>query len=133
MNLRKVAIGCALALSLTPSAFGLMATRSDVADAAMNRNIGVVRSLLQQKADVNAPQADGSTALHWAAYWNDIESADLLIAAGANARTATREGATPMALASLNGSAAMIEKLLRAGADVNAPVMANGETALMLA
>ncbi len=113
------------------SAAGFAAT-SDVADAAMKKNSQTLRSLLQQKADVNAPQADGATALHWAARWDDLEMAQSLIRAGANVRAANNEGATPMFLATLNGNAQMIELLLTAGVDPNAPVLSHGETALMM-
>src|SRR5262249_10780486 len=112
----------------------LVATKgSDVADAARQRNVAEVRRLLDQHADVNLPQADGTTALHWAAQWNDLDLAGRLIRAGANAKAAAREGATPMLLACINGSAPMIALLLDAGVDVNAPVLAHGETALMMA
>ena len=111
-------------------AFG--AANSPVADAAMTGDRMALRSLLEQKADVNAPQADGATAIQWAAYRSDLEMADLLIAAGANVKTPNREGATPLYLASINGSAAMIEKLLMAGADPNERDR-QGETPLMLA
>ncbi len=83
---------------------------SDIADAVMNQDAAAVRALLAKKADVDAPQADGTTALHWAARWNDLETAQLLIHAGADAKTANHDGATPMFLASQNGSAAMIER-----------------------
>jgi ankyrin repeat protein len=106
---------------------------SDLADAAMARDRDRIRSLLEQKADVNASQADGATALHWAAHWDDVETARLLLAAGANAAPANRDGSMPMFLACENGSAPMIELLLKAGADVNAPVLPHGETALMMA
>jgi len=106
---------------------------SDVADAAMNKNAAAVRALIQQKANVNAPQADGTTALHWAARWDDLDIAAVLIQAGANSQAANRTGATPMFLAAVNGSATMIESLLKAGADPNAPVLSHGETALMMA
>jgi ankyrin repeat protein len=109
------------------------AAASDVADAVMNRDKPALRTLLQKKADVNAPQADGATALHWAVRWDDVEAADLLIHAGAGVKTANREGATPLFLACENGSAAMIEKLLQAGEDANAVVLTHGETALMMA
>jgi ankyrin repeat protein len=108
------------------------ATTSPVADAAMQGNLQTVTSLIQQKADVNAAQADGATAIQWAAYRNDAKMADALIAAGANVKTANRDGATPLFLASVNGSAAMIEKLLNAGADPNEK-QPNGETPLMFA
>jgi ankyrin repeat protein len=103
-----------------------------IADAAMKRDLTAVRSLIQRRADVNAPQADGATALHWAAYYDDVQIADVLIAAGAKVAAANREGATPLALACLNGSARMIETLVKAGADPNESGP-NGETALMLA
>jgi ankyrin len=93
----------------------------------------VVRSLLQRKADVNAPQVDGTTALHWAARADDLETADLLLRAGARVSAANREGATAMQLAALNGSAAMIERLLKAGADPNTSLSSFGDTALMMA
>jgi len=109
------------------------ATTSDVADAAASNNREAVRALISHHADVNAPQSDGTTALHWAARWNDLEIADLLIHSGADAKLPNRDGATPMFLAAQNGSAAMVEKLLAAGVDPNAPVLAHGETALMMA
>src|SRR6266852_4342843 len=110
----------------------LGAASSPVADAVMNREKTALRSLLEQKADVNAPQADGATAIQWAAYKNDLETADLLIAAGANVKTPNRDGATPLYLAAINGSAPMIEKLLQAGADPNER-QPHGETPLMFA
>jgi ankyrin repeat protein len=109
------------------------ACASDIADAVMNQDPSAVHALLAKKADVNAAQADGTTALHWAARWNDLATAGLLIGTGANAGAANHDGATPMFLAAQNGNAAMIELLLKAGVSVNAPVLAHGETALMMA
>jgi uncharacterized protein len=106
---------------------------SEVADAAASGDKAAVRALIQKKADVNAPQVDGTTALHWAAQADDIETADLLIRAGAKVTAANQAGATPLMLASVNGSAAMIERLVKAGADVNAPLTRSGDTALMIA
>lgn len=106
---------------------------SRLADAAMVPDREAVRSLLKQKADVNAPQPDGTTALHWAVRQDDLETADLLIRAGANVKAANRFGATPLSLAATNGNAAMIEKLLKAGEDANAIVSESGDTVLMLA
>src|SRR5205823_4656033 len=80
-----------------------------------------------------AAQGDGTTALHWAVRLDDPETAGLLIRAGANVSAATRAGATPLELAAINGSAAMIEKLIKAGANVNAPLTKYGDTALMMA
>jgi uncharacterized protein len=97
----------------------------------MNGDRVAVQSLVQQKADVNAAQADGATAIQWAVYRDDLEMAGVLLAAGANIKLANREGATPLYLAALHGSAPMIETLLKAGADAN-QLGPEGETPLML-
>src|ERR1700674_4858631 len=75
-----------LILSLTAFA----ATPSPVADAAMKGDTQTVRRRLTQKTDVTAPQPDGAAAIQWAAFSNNLELADLLIAAGANVRAANR-------------------------------------------
>jgi ankyrin repeat protein len=132
MSIRRVICGCSvLAMLLFVQTFAVAS--SDLADAAMNRNKTAVRSLLQKKADVNAPQVDGTTALHWAVRADDLETADLLIRAGANVAAANRSGVTPLRLAATNGTAAMVEKLITAGADPNASLSQFGDTALMLA
>ena len=75
--MKKVISCCALTLALATSAWA--AGKSDVADAAMKGDKAAVRALIAQKADVNAPQADGATAIQWAAYKSDVEMADMLI------------------------------------------------------
>jgi ankyrin len=109
------------------------AAGSEVADAAAKGDRNTVRALLQRKADVNARQVDGTTALHWAVRTDDLEMADLLIGAGANVSAANREGVTPLELAAINGSAPMIQKLVKGGADPNAPLDQFADTALMMA
>jgi uncharacterized protein len=91
-----------------------------------------IRTLLNQRVDVNATQADGTTALHWAADRDDPEMVDVLVRAGANVKAANRYGVTPMWLAGINGNAVVIEMLLKAGADANT-VLPEGETVLMTA
>ena len=104
------------------------------ANAAMQGDRDSIRTLLQQKADVNAAQGDGMTALHWAAFKDDVEMAQMLLKAGANVKAATRIGAlTPLIMACTNGSPAMISVLLAAGADANAANEINGATPLMTA
>ena len=110
----------------------LGAAGADVADAVMRGDTAAVRALLSQKADVNATQADGATALHWAVYRGDLVLADLLIRAGADHRIANRDGVTPLSLASSNGNAALVAALLEAGANPNEP-LPTGKTNLMLA
>ena len=124
---------CGVAVSLAAAGLLVAAAASDVADAAMKGNKEAVRSLLQRKANVNAPQSDGTTALHWAVRADDLETADLLIRAGANVSAANRDGATPLLLAAENGNAAMLEALIKAGADPNASLTKYGDTALMMA
>ena len=87
---------------------GFGAGPSEVADAAMRGDSVAARKLIEQHADVNAPQADGATALHWAVFHSNKEMVDLLLRAGANATAANREGSTPLWLASVNGDAAII-------------------------
>lgn len=124
--LKQVVLLCVIAVLLR-------AASSDLADAAMKANPQAVRALLQQKADVNAPQIDGTTALHWAVQLNDLATTDLLIRAGANVAAANQAGATPMLLATINAHAPLIERLLQAGADPNAALSKTGDTALMMA
>jgi ankyrin repeat protein len=109
------------------------AVKPEIADAAMHGDKAAVRALLERKADVNAAQIDGSTALHWAIQSNDVDMAELLLGAGARVSVANRFGATPMFLATTNGNAAMIELLLKAGADPNAVISSSGDTPLMMA
>ena len=108
------------------------AAASDVANAVMNGDRAALRALIQKKADVNEPQPDGARALHWAVYRDDLESASLLVAAGATVRIANREGVTPLAMASLYGSLPMVDLLLKAGANAR-ELGPNGETLVMFA
>jgi ankyrin repeat protein len=128
MRFRKIA--CCIAVI---PALLIAAGRSELADAAMQRNKPAVRALLQQNADVNAPQIDGTTALHWAVEADDLELTDLLIRAGAHVSAANKTGATPLLLATINGNAVLIERLITAGADPNAPLTKSADTALMMA
>ncbi len=82
--------------------------------------------------NVNAPQVDGMTALHWAVYHDDLDIAKRLLAAGANAKATNRYGVMPLSLACTNGDPAMVDLLLAAGADADAPLH-GGETPLMTA
>ena len=122
----------ATVIALVLSMAAVEAGRSDVADAVMRGDGAALRALLRQRADVNVPQVDGATALHWAMYRDDLDAADLLIRAGANVKAANREGVTPLAMASLGGNAVMIDKLLKAGAEATERGP-NGQTVLMLA
>ena len=105
-------------------------TDSRLVEAAKNQDQKAVRELLNQKVDVNARASDGSTALLWLAHWNDLDTADLLLGAGADANTANDFKMTPLAEACTNGNSAFVRSLLKAGANPNTPT-ATGEAPLM--
>ena len=91
---------------------------SPVADAAMRGDVAAVRALLAEGADVNAPQGDGMTALHWAAHNGDASLVGILLDAGADVGAGTRIGQyTPLHLAAQGGAGEVVEMLLGAGAD----------------
>jgi uncharacterized protein len=106
--------------------------KAPLISAAMDDDPNAVRALIQQKMDVNARAADGTTALHWAVRANDLAMVESLLAAGADAKAQDRYGLTPVSLACSNANAAILKKLLDAGADPNSPDP-QGTTALMIA
>jgi ankyrin repeat protein len=101
-------------------------------DAVRNRDRSAITVLVKQGLDVNVQQPDGATALHWAVYWEDLETTDRLLRAGARVNTANDLGVTPVLMACSSGQGAMVERLLAAGGDANA-ALESGETSLMLA
>jgi ankyrin repeat protein len=129
---RLVVCGVALTILLSSAVAAHANGRALMADAVEQRDRSKVLALLQQQADVNAPQRDGMTALLWAAYHDDRETADLLMRAGADVKAANRYGVTPLSLACTNGNDALVSALLKAGADPNG-ILPGGETPLMTA
>jgi uncharacterized protein len=109
------------------------AAPSEAANAAEHRDWTAVRALSARPADINAPQADGTTALQWAAHWNDLDAVKLLLSSGADPKLANRYGVSPLSEAATAGNAAMIEALLNAGANARTLTTADGETVLMTA
>jgi ankyrin repeat protein len=108
------------------------ADRAPLIDAARTADAAALRTLIRQGADVNAAAPDGTTALHWASYRDNVDIADLLIRAGAKVDATNDLGATPLWTASMNGSSAMVRRLLQAGAHPNLALLL-GETPLMIA
>ena len=113
-------------------AVGASAANPDLrlVNAAKDQDTQQVRTLLSGHPDVNTPSEDGSTALLWAAHWNDLKTAELLIRAGANANAANDFRMTPLAQACTNGNADLVALLLKAGANPDTPI-GTGETPLM--
>jgi uncharacterized protein len=83
------------------------------------------------RPDVNQRSSDGTTALHWAVYHDDVALVERLLADGANAKAMNDYGATPMSEAAVVGNVQVLAKLLAAGADVESP-NSDGQTALMI-
>jgi ankyrin repeat protein len=86
-------------------------------EAAKSQDWDKLRTLLEQGEQATVTSADGATALHWASYWDNIETAELLINTGADPDAMNDLGATALWNASLNGSEEMVGMLLRKGAD----------------
>jgi uncharacterized protein len=120
-----------LLLLMAVPLFGAGSPDLRLVEAVKNQDRDAISRLIKQRVDVNAPEGDGATALHWAAHRNDLETVDQLIRLGANVNAANDLGVMPLSLACLNRNAAIVEKLLAAGANPNATMA--GETALMTA
>ena len=126
------AVACAALVLVLVAGIISGAGKSDVADAAQKGDRAAVQKLIQQKADVNAPQVDGATALHWAVYKQDPEMVDLLIRANASVKAENRTGVTPLEMAAMYGNAVILDRLIKAGADAKRKGP-NGETMVMFA
>lgn len=130
------AAGAGITAAVVAAVLGLAATGRAaagpaLADAAARGDLGAALALLAEAADPNEVQADGTTALHWAVYHDDVELVERLIAAGADVDAANDYGSTPMSEAAVVADAAVLERLLAAGADVES-ANADGQTALMV-
>jgi ankyrin repeat protein len=104
---------------------------ASLVDAVKSGDRAAAVTLITQRVDVNAAEADGTTALHWAVHNGDLDLAQRLIRAGAKVNVKNEYGSTPMAEAAVLGLVDVLEALLKAGADVESP-NADGQTALMV-
>jgi uncharacterized protein len=118
------------ALSLA-IALAAAAAAAPLVDAVKSGDRTAAMAMLDKRVDVNAPEADGTTALHWAVQRGDLDLVQRLIRAGANVKVKNDYGSTPMSEAALLARAPILEALLKAGADVESP-NADGQTALMV-
>jgi uncharacterized protein len=130
--LRAVAAGLALFILTSIQAMAGTSPPGAIAAAAQQGNVNIVRQLIRAHGDVNEPGADGTPALHWAAYRQDLETARLLVRGGADVNRANRYGLRPLHLAISNADLPMVRLLLAARADPNS-MDATGETCLMMA
>jgi ankyrin repeat protein len=105
---------------------------ASLATAAREADADAVRQFIESGADVNEPEADGTSALLWAAYQQSPELVSLLLESGADPNAANQFGITPLLQASRYGDAELIKLLLDGGADLAAATR-DGETPLMAA
>ena len=113
---------------------GQNAAAGPIADAAEVGDVVAIRELLRTGVDVDGPQGDGMTALHWAAENGDAALAQMLVYAGANISAGTRIGGyTPLHIASLNGHSDVVTMLLAANASPTVPTNTGGTLPLHLA
>lgn len=81
---------------------------------AAKKHIALAEAFLEKGANVNAADANGGTALHWAVGGNKPEIAELLLARGASAAAADGAGQTPLQLATRLKRAKLIPLLEKA-------------------
>jgi ankyrin repeat protein len=132
--IRRTRAVCSVCLGTLVALWPVYAQQRDVRllEAVKRRDQQALAALLRAKADVNAAQPDGATALAWAVYLGERGMAEALLAAGAAVNTADEYGESPVTLAAANGDAALVQRLLSAGGDARAARW-NGETAVMIA
>lgn len=127
--IRKIkGLGLILLLITGPA----VAQSTNPLDAARVQDWQTVQSLNTEDMDINAAQTDGTTALAWAVYWDNLDTVKFLIDAGADVNAGNYIGVTPLILAAKNRSPDMVRLLLEGGADPNT-AMWSGETPLMSA
>lgn len=105
---------------------------TSLVDAVEKNETEKVIELLSAKADINAAQADGMTALLWATYYDDWNLGQRLLKAGADVGAENDYGIHALYLACLNGNAKFVDALIKKGANPNATTYGT-ETALMTA
>jgi len=129
-RLRLKGLGSICALIL--ASFSAQAAHSVLADAAEKKDWNAVLAQLKTKADVNAAQAEGTTALHWAVHHDELATTKALLAAGANVSATNNYGVSALSLACVNGNESIVRALLDVGTDPNT-TLRGGETVLMTA
>jgi len=129
---RNTIAGCLSIALLT--AFNLYAAEQlpSIILAVKNNDLTQTRALINQEIDVNMPQADGATALHWAVHRDSVDAVRALVDAGADVDAINDFGIMPLWLACENKNAEMARLLLKAGANPN-NILMTGESILMTA
>lgn len=147
LNLKKLplalarnATGAVLLAPLLISLYAALPATAQTLDTGSDRGAELLQAvkaaeseralvLLDGTRDVNHPEPDGMTPLHYAVLNNDVDVARALLRAGADVNARTRYEVSPLYLAAQNGSAAMTRLLLENGASANT-LYREGETVL---
>jgi len=104
----------------------------DLATVIQSGSTKLALQQIQDGADVNRAQPDGTSPLLWAVDRTEYEVAEALIARKADVNAANEFGVTPLTAAARQSDPRLVKMLLDAGAKVDS-ANADGETALMMA
>ncbi len=132
-SVRRLALWLIVAASVVP--MRAAGSLPEIVAAAKAGDVAAVRALIERKSDVNATEADGTSALHWAVRAGDSATSELLIRAGAHINAANRYGVTALSLAARHGRAELIDLLIKSSANVKTAesTLPEGQTLVMLA
>ncbi len=124
---------CVCVAALLAGGRSVAAAELSLADAAEHQEAAAIRAQLAKKADVNAAQADGMTALHWATYHDDLDTVKLFVSAGADVRKSNRYGVSPSVDRLHKRQHGELSSCYSKQARIRIPTLPGGETALMTA
>lgn len=126
--LHRAGLACLAALlCLSATAALAVATLPELVNAGERK---AALELLADGTDVNQRSVDGTTALHWAVYQQDVELVQALLAQDADPDIRNDYGASPMTVASEHGNFPIMQALVRAGGDIESP-NSEGQSLLM--
>jgi ankyrin repeat protein len=85
--------------------------------AAMNGNVEVMKLLLCRDVKINQQDAEGQTALMYAAHYGHPAAVELLLSQGAKTEIKDQFGRTALTVATIQGKIDVVRVLLAAGAN----------------
>ena len=131
MKARELLRAPAAAVIAAVAVAGVARAQDTLVELAQAKNHDAAVAMIAKGGDVRARSADGTTALHWAVYNDDVDLVQRLIRAGADVSVTNDYGASPLREAALVGDPVVIKALLKAGAPADG-ANDEGETALMI-
>lgn len=111
-------------------ACGSLAQAQSLVELVEGQHFAAALQRVNSGAEINQPSSDGTTPLHWAVYYGNVDLAQRLLRAEADPNTRNDYGSSPMMEAATVGNLELLELLLDNGADVESP-NPEGQTALM--